>query len=376
MQYSLLSRFRGALLGAAVGEILGAQYQSQLDRGVNPFWLDVDQWGFNQVAAVPQLGQTSPTGFGRMTVHIAKSLIQQGEFCPQNQPPPTLALPHLTPDSGESTIAVLPIMLFFHDNQLKLRSHLQKSTLVSKTGHYTLAVNHAIALALVEKLDPSTLISQALSHLEKNYSESLEGYAQGDLVHANAELSDSYNYIYHQLAEVQRSIEQGIGLQEVTAQLLKTSLQASGTDFLEDTKSEKSAKQTHQRVDSSLMAMATSFSLAFYSFLSTPQDFRLTVIRAAQLNFQPQVVCALAGALSGAYNSLTGIPTTWQTKLSCTEQAQSSSLLTKLWGVNSEELLQLGDQLLAAWAGVYRPTQFSTSANQVSVAAPNVIRPR
>lgn len=93
-------------------------------------------------------------------------------------------------------------------------------------------------------------------------------------------------------------------------------------------------------------------------------DFRLTLLQAAKMP-HPQVHCAIAGALAGAAHSLTGIPPSWRQRFN---QAGYASF----WRLTSEaELLQTADDLLAAWSGVYHPTQ--RLGNPV-VAAPRMIR--
>jgi len=93
-------------------------------------------------------------------------------------------------------------------------------------------------------------------------------------------------------------------------------------------------------------------------------DFRLTLLQVAKLP-QPQVHCAIAGALAGAAHSLTGIPPSWRQRFN---QAGYASF----WSLTSEaELLQTADDLLAAWSGVYHPTQ--RLGNPV-VAVPRMLR--
>jgi hypothetical protein len=93
-------------------------------------------------------------------------------------------------------------------------------------------------------------------------------------------------------------------------------------------------------------------------------DFRITLLQAAKMP-QPEVHCAIAGALAGAAHSITGIPPSWRQRLNRAGYAS-------FWGLNSEaELLQIADDLLAAWSGVYHPTQ--RLMNPV-VAAPRMIR--
>ncbi|NJR39240.1 MAG: ADP-ribosylglycohydrolase family protein [Leptolyngbyaceae cyanobacterium CSU_1_4] len=93
-------------------------------------------------------------------------------------------------------------------------------------------------------------------------------------------------------------------------------------------------------------------------------DFRRTLLQAAKLP-HPPVHCAIVGALAGAAHGITGIPASWRQRLNRAGYAS-------FWGLVSEaELLQIADDLLAAWSGVYHPTQ--RLGNPV-VAAPRIIR--
>jgi hypothetical protein len=92
------------------------------------------------------------------------------------------------------------------------------------------------------------------------------------------------------------------------------------------------------------------------------QDFRLTLLQVAKE--QPEHG-AIVGAQAGAAYGLTGIPPSWRHRLNRVGYAS-------FWKLRSEtELLQIADDLLAAWAGVYHPTQ---RQNNPVVAAPRVIR--
>ncbi len=111
-----------------------------------------------------------------------------------------------------------------------------------------------------------------------------------------------------------------------------------------------------------------AIALAFYCFLSTPYDLRLALLRAAQTGPCAPLVGALTGALSGAFNSLSGIPIDWQLALDAWE-ISSEEITTQ------PELLNLANCLLARWSGVYEPLTFSKEFGQVpAIAAPQVIR--
>ncbi|MGL5135173.1 MAG: ADP-ribosylglycohydrolase family protein, partial [Planktothrix sp.] len=103
----------------------------------------------------------------------------------------------------------------------------------------------------------------------------------------------------------------------------------------------------------------TALALGFYCFLSTPEDYGLTVLRSRQTQYHPEITAAISGALSGAYQGLIGIPVKWRLELQdpyiCpSTDAEIENNPLKL-NPTQEELLQLADNLFALWSGVYRP---------------------
>lgn len=320
------------MLGAALGEIWGAYGES---------W----QQGVRQ-------SSRQASGTGRLVVRGTEGLIRRGnldlaDWC---ESPSSTLQQELSPevkkdlDSALETassypavkrpagdigaiICTVPVALFFHEDEAKLRQNLQQvadvwqDDSVLKDG--TLAIGYAIALALKEKLDPATSIEETIAYL------------------------DMETPLVQQLRQVQTFLEQGASLETVLTKLTPRTAALPNT----------------------------SIALAFYCFLSTLEDLRLSVVRAARCP-QPQVTCAIAGALSGAYNSIAGIPVNW--RLALGKQKEENSPLAQLWGINSEaELLRLAARLLAAWSGVYDPEKFLIDPSQVpAVAAPKVIKPR
>ncbi|NER26144.1 MAG: ADP-ribosylglycohydrolase family protein, partial [Symploca sp. SIO1C4] len=102
-----------------------------------------------------------------------------------------------------------------------------------------------------------------------------------------------------------------------------------------------------------------SIALAFYCFLDTPEDFRLCVSRASLSKYQPQTTAAVCAALSGAYNSVVGIPADW-------------CLGANSLGIGRQRQ-QLADRLLAVWSGVYS-ISVPQPRQSLSVTAPRAIR--
>ncbi len=109
----------------------------------------------------------------------------------------------------------------------------------------------------------------------------------------------------------------------------------------------------------------TAIALCFYCFASTPKDFRLSVKRAANLNNNMALpTTALTGAVSGAYNGLAGIPRKWD-RFGNQNQAYQQAKKT-------------AQQLFTTWLGICVPenNQFFDDSSVNAVALPNMIQPR
>jgi hypothetical protein len=103
-----------------------------------------------------------------------------------------------------------------------------------------------------------------------------------------------------------------------------------------------------------------------YAVLRTPDDFRLTLQRAAFLMPQQTELLMLVGALSGLNNGLRSLPLSWRLRLR-----------TIQWnGVRSLEdgLLNLADICAAQWAGCY--TAPSQKWSDLAIAPPGNLCPR
>jgi ADP-ribosylglycohydrolase len=317
MRYSLLSRFRGALLGSLVGEIITSG--GGFGRAMGGSLLIAPK------AKNTQVSQTL-SDWGEIASCGTESLIRCGRLDIEDwlhhsgKTQPSLLLLKAAATSSEAAVATLPMALFFHDDEVKLRQQLLKATAVwqrdSEPSEGVLAVAFAIALALTEKLDHATLIPRTLGYL---------GTSQIPLV--------------QQLEAVQILLEQGAGLDITLTQL----------------------RREQVRRNEPPNCPYTSIALAFYCFLYTPEDFRLCVTRAALTGYQSQTTAALTGALAGVYNSIIGIPVAWR--------LAANQIST---GV---QRLQRADGLFAVWSGVYNVSD-SDQYQLAAVAAPRVIQPR
>lgn len=70
-------------------------------------------------------------------------------------------------------------------------------------------------------------------------------------------------------------------------------------------------------------------ALGLYCFLRTPDDYRATVTRAANSNGDSDSITCIAGAISGAWNGLQGIPPDWVQRIEKREYLLS--IANRLW---------------------------------------------
>ncbi|MBW4650210.1 MAG: ADP-ribosylglycohydrolase family protein [Kastovskya adunca ATA6-11-RM4] len=308
MQYSLLSRFRGALLGCLIGETfgdrVGGRWQSMPSGLLKDASPPTVASGWTQVAAIGidslvRCGGLNLEDWGGAAKTTVKSLLA-------THSPKVVSL-------SEAAIATLPVALFFHEDTVKQRDMLNQSASFwqgeSEASVAILTLGEAIASALKEQLHPHTLIPRLL---------------------ANGAMPDSL--VAQELEEVQFLINKGAGLDRAIAQFRR-----------------QPATPTK------------AIALAFYCFLSTPEDFRLSVTRAVRISHQQQTIVALTGALSGAYNSLAGIPIGWR--------------LASTYSSSDMGMLKLAERLFAVWSGVY-DDRAAERCFVAAVAAPYVIQRR
>ncbi|MEA5552626.1 ADP-ribosylglycohydrolase family protein [Anabaena cylindrica UHCC 0172] len=234
-------------------------------------------------------------------------------------------------------LATLPVAIFFHEDTIKLKQNLLQILQIWDTESIVkdaaLVIGYAIAQSLTEKLDPLTLIPQTISFL-----------------------GETTTPLTQKLLKINTLLAQGAGLEQARTELSKQE------------------------------QLSSNIALAFYCFLSTLEDWQLTVLRTTVNSGKEDPWCmdshprsAITGALSGAYNSTTGIPVNWQLL----------AINSPGWGLSSfSQMLELADALVAVWSGVYnitldtnKPTKEGCGINReltpLSIfAAPRVIRPR
>lgn len=318
-------------MGAALGDLWVATNHSRL-QNLTSFVRSVEEPSCDPIA---DSAEASPE-WGTIAITIAQTLVQPASqshqwrdwLLPEQSQPA-----HSGSDNGSSeffessagwAIATLPLMLCYHDNFPALQSHL--APIAASARSNALVLGYTLGHILQNRLNPTTLIAQILTDL--------------DLDKTDWVLAD-------QLAEVQQLIRSGASL-AIAHRVLKASTQFS-----------------------SMPAMA----LALYCFLSTPDEYRLSLLLSTRYCLQPTLTGALVGALSGCMNTTAGLPI--NRRNSFQKYGTASLLLRSRWSVDTEAaLLHVADLLLAHWAGVYHPTQtLPLTRQRWAIAAPDVIRP-
>ncbi|MUL35134.1 ADP-ribosylglycohydrolase family protein [Gloeocapsopsis dulcis] len=301
MRYSLCSRFRGTLLGAAVGGML--THTSRDFFTVN-----------TEIDANISSSTTVDIPWERLGTAVAQSLIQK-EIVDVGPGYPYFSNTSRTINPIKVILASLPIALFYHDNETQLQSNLRQFVAWQHDPEIVagiLAVGYAIALSLQEKLQTASLIPLVVRFIEAPQL-----------------------LLTQQLIQVKSLLEHQASLAKAVAVL---------------------GEQP-----------SSAIALAFYCFLSSREDFQLSVKRAAI--WKPHI-SSITGALSGAYNATYSIPVNWRLALSCSPHKPLA-----VWGMHSEaEMLRLCDSLVAVWSGAYNHT--GTIDEPMAIAAPHVIRPR
>ncbi|MGB7375954.1 MAG: ADP-ribosylglycohydrolase family protein [Rivularia sp. (in: cyanobacteria)] len=226
-----------------------------------------------------------------------------------------------------SISAALPVAFFFHENHLKLRENL----LLTIKSHNplirdaVLTVCYLVAQSLNEKINPNTLASEITFFIGETTTD-----------------------IPIKLQQVNNLIAENLGYSELQNCLGKEN------------------------------NISNIIAVAFYSFINTKEDFRLTCLQAIKSPYNSRVCGAIAGAISGAYNSMAGIPITWHLGLDEAKLAQ--------WGLTSfSQMVKLADALVAVWSGVYyvlpqsievKEDEQDLISPQEAIAAPYIIRLR
>lgn len=335
MRYSLFSRFQGVFFGSVLGEYLGLNCLGKppeiLGRSISHF---PHRFTFtSQLAPDPGWHDFATSSLERLLQSVHWQTDPQFSILPENHDSAQTRLEIAS--RGQKYFptalgAIAPVACFYHENRILLEQHI---TSLAHTYHFppevTLSarvLGELLGLILREQLEPLSVLPNVIEQLTRS---------------ENADSGETQPVLL-QLSQVQTLIEQGTTLEASLYQLI-----SGPTDSL-------------------------PMALACYCFLSTPEDWRLVVLRAARSGKVPPLTCAIAGALAGAYNSVGGIPVSWRLKL-----RDLSSHPEALPKSHSSELFQLSHHLLAAWSGIYDLSAIASEPlSESAIAAPQILRPR
>ncbi len=290
MQHLLLTRFQGALIGG------------------NIVYLTPQQIAPNQLAI-----DTAPS----LKAGIA-SLMRCGGFNEQDWLASTSSVATY-PD--RAIVAMLPIMLFFHDDRVKLREVIlnigRNWQLDWETCSCAVVIGCIVARSIAESFSPSAIITQVLD-----------------------ETINLHPLLFQQLSALDRLLEQSSSLAQTAQRFLATE---------------------HPMIAETVMAI--------YCFLSTPEDFSLAILRARQVGSKSQLICALTGIFAGTHNSVTSIPLNG---LLATQEREQ-------WLIAAQNLLNLWAGVYDATSqpiGLLPPGSQPAVAYALPVAAPKVMQRR
>ncbi|MFC1979284.1 ADP-ribosylglycohydrolase family protein [Chloroflexota bacterium] len=303
----LKSKFLGSLVGAAVGDAVGAAFEGSYVVNIEDIQTTVE--GQNVLA------YTDDT---HMMIGVAESLIRNKGFNGEGMAntfvqnyelepfrgygpgPPSIfqmvrdgeawdkaaqKLYHGGSYGNGSAMRIAPVGVLYHDDLETAREIAYKSSLIThahilgKEG----AALQAYAIALVTGLQP-----QALNR--SNFIEKIRNYAEDDVYRQKIikieELLDSGDRI-----RVAREIGNGI-------------------------------------------EAFNSVPTAIYSFLVCPDSFTEAVLYAVSLGGDTDTIGAMTGAISGAYLGIESIPASWRDKLE--NKLYIEQLAEKLWSLHVE----------------------------------------
>jgi ADP-ribosylglycohydrolase len=218
------------------------------------------------------------------------------------------------PTAERAIVAMLPLMLFFHDDRVKLRellinvSHLWE--LEWETCSSAVAIGYIISRSLTESFDADTIVAQLLD-----------------------EAINLHPLLFEELSTIDRQLNQPDSLHQIV---------------------HRSTPISHPIVNATV--------LAIYCLRCAPEDLSLALRLADRIDDRSQLICALTGILAGAQNSSAGIPLNGYLATQDREQ----------WLRTADRLLATW-----AGAGIDRLSSSHQHGDApLAVAAPQVIQPR
>lgn len=312
MRHQTFERFQGMWLGGIVGQAVANQQNNDHPKMTiefpSPDWLierrKIAEILFKEEGWELNSSQQLTTQNGQRTADSQKSLSSASNLnstqVDSNHEAEKIELSNLLSYSHHP-LFLLPLMFFAGDDRVLLTEIMKKHNLkFSSLGEKTateidnslLIWNYLLSLILNSECEPWQLDLNLL--VEKTVKELDVGEAR----------------LIKQLKLVALAIKNGTSLHSLSEKL------SSNDNY------------------------HTAIALSWYCFITTPQDFKISILRAVNVKEKSaRFTAALTGTLSGAYNGVAGIPWNWRARIS-----QSSNYL-----LENQTVLKL----FQAWLGVY-----------------------
>jgi hypothetical protein len=216
---------------------------------------------------------------------------------------------HYQERNSIAILAMTPLMLFFHDDRVKLREIIisvsQGLHLEWETCSSAIAIGYIISRSITETFTPRSILAELA-----------------------IEMTNLHPSLLQQLTIIEWALNRPTSLSQVSKQL---------------------TPDIHPTISAT--------AIAIYCFFSTLEDFNLSILRAYHSDADNRLTCAISGILSGAYNSLTGIPI-------------NGDIATQ----GRARWMEAAENILNLWAGFSGMSKGGSLV--VSIASPRVIQGR
>ncbi|MEY3866347.1 MAG: hypothetical protein RLZZ338_238, partial [Cyanobacteriota bacterium] len=327
MRYSLLSQFHGTLLGAVLGDCF-ARGDKLRDRG--------DGSVVKNEEIADKSVEKYPLEKSRVLFLSTESIITCRGFYRKHWRESINKVNREEISLSEGIWQILPIIIFYHENEIKLTEILQEiisdsegeekdnpnpiSLGEGKIG--LLGIGYTIAQLLKQPKELSNLIPQTIDYLNSDC------------------------LLVELLELVQNLIKQGASLENARHELGQK-VKVSPAIVAREGKGINREKRLIHHI-----------ALGMYCFLSSPQDFRLAVTRAIPTRGEDSLMTTLTGIFGGSYNSSISIPVEWYSLLNSISHEEKIRELARnlyaIWSGRNDPQEQLSPHCLNVIPGIYR----------------------
>lgn len=319
MKDSIRERFIGSILGLAIGDALGMPFEGWSPSSIKRHWeekvflpspsrgLKAGQYTDDTLMALCHLnsliekGSVEPEDVSQKFVEWYDSGNLRGIGATTAYAIGRLKKGYNWQESGArgeyaagngGAMRIAPVGLFYHNDLNALKEAVRKAVIITHNNPEAVAGALAVAYLVAKSVRSAT---------EKG----------GDRLSPDTIIKEVYNFI--------GPCKVGQNLQRA-GELLK-----SGTP-----------PERAMEVLGTSGYVVESVASAVFCFLNSPGDFYSTVVNAVQGGMDADTTAAMAGAISGSYNGVTGIPEEWLRAVE--DSVGLQELATKLYMISSHRL--------------------------------------